>query len=112
LDDVERPDPRVLQDGPGGVAEAEAADDDVEIGIGLRGERQPGELDLRGGEEARHEVLVAEHRLVDVHEEGGLEAAPKADLPHRCAAAVELLEPCAHQANLPSIETLLSWSIC
>ena len=66
LDDDQRPHPRVLERAPGGVAEAESADDDVEPVLARLGQPEPGEVDLGDGEQARHEELVAELDLVDV----------------------------------------------
>jgi hypothetical protein len=73
FDDVKGPDAWVLEHRAGGVAESEAADDDVERRSGGFGEGESGELDLGFGEEARHEVLVAERDLVEVYEHGGVE---------------------------------------
>ena len=46
LDHDEGPHPWVVQHGLRRVAETEAADHDVEVGAGQRGQRQPGHLDL------------------------------------------------------------------
>jgi hypothetical protein len=96
LDDRDGSDPLVLEGGDGGVAETEAADDDVEMLSADRREPEPGQLDLGNGEEARHEELLAELHLVDVDEEGRLEPAPQADLPQRGLLPVDLLETPAH----------------
>jgi hypothetical protein len=104
LDDLDRADPWIGERRPGGVAEAEPADDDVEVGAVELGEAQVGEGDLGRGEDVGHEVLVAELDLVDVDAEDRVEAATDADLAHRRGLAVELLEQPAHRSILTSRE--------
>src|SRR6476619_1914328 len=63
----------------------------------MRGQAEPGQLDLGDGEEAGHEVLVAELHLEDVHVERRLAAPPEADLTHRGLPPGQLLEARAHR---------------
>ena len=58
--------PLVLECRHGGVAEAEPADEHVEVVAGHGRQPQARQLDLGDGEEARHEELVTELHLVDV----------------------------------------------
>src|SRR6476619_3306950 len=62
----------------------------------MRGQAEPGQLDLGDGEEAGHEVLVAELHLEDVHVERRLAAPPEADLTHRGLPPGQLLKARAH----------------
>src|SRR3990170_5605544 len=97
FDDVKRAHPGVSQDGVCGVAKAEASDHDVEIGTRDAGERELGKCDLGHGEEARHEELIAQLRLVDVDLQGWLESTSQADLTQGCRPPVELLEAGTHR---------------
>jgi len=65
--------PGVSQNGVCGVAEAEPSDHDVEIRSRDAVQRELGQCDLGCGEQARHEELIAELRLVDVDLQRGLE---------------------------------------
>ncbi len=92
LDDRQRGDPVVLEGGECRAPQPEPADEHVEAGARVRGQAEPGELDLGDREEARHEVLLAQPHLEHVHVEHRLAAPPQRDLAHRRRLPVELLE--------------------
>jgi hypothetical protein len=62
----------VVQHGPGGVAETETAHSHVQGRIRSGLETEPRELDLRRGEETRHEELVTQLDLVHVDTQEGI----------------------------------------
>ena len=88
---------RVFQCGLRGVAEPEAADDDVEIAARQRRQSNPRQRDLGDGEQARHQELVAELDLVDVEARGELPSSAQAEHAHRRRAEIQLLEIDAHR---------------
>ncbi|GAB3855573.1 hypothetical protein GCM10027610_089080 [Dactylosporangium cerinum] len=100
VDDQQRLDPRVFEGGVGGVAEAEPADDDLERTAGQRGQSQRREGDLSDGEEAGHEVFVAELHLVHLDLEGRIPPTAEADLADRGLLPVELFEPPGHRGTV------------
>lgn len=66
VDHDQRTHPRVVQRRPGRVPETEPAHGDVERALGQFRQTEAGQLDLALGEEARHQVFVAELDLVHV----------------------------------------------
>ncbi|MFC5041683.1 hypothetical protein [Ornithinimicrobium kibberense] len=113
VDDDEVGHPVVLEHGPGGVAQAEPAHDDPQTLALEAGEGQPGQLLLGHGEQARHEVLLAELDLVDLRPGHRLPPSPEAELVDRGLRPRQLLEPCGHVrpllvrsgAGAPSVRT-------
>src|SRR5690606_1973371 len=87
-----RANPLVLQCRPGGVAEAEAADHDVEAAARELGEAEAGQRDLGGGEAARHQEVVAQLDLVDLGAARRLEAPPQGQRADRRRSIVEFFE--------------------
>jgi hypothetical protein len=100
LDDVHGAHPLVLQRGGRRAPEPQAADDDVEPVARQRRQPQPGQLDLGHGEQARHQVLVAEQHLVHLDAGDGLAAPSQRDLAERGGLEVQLLEAPRHGCSL------------
>src|SRR5580704_3436705 len=96
LDHEKRSDLRVLQHGPGGVAEPEPADHDIEVAARELVQSQPGQRDLRCGEQARHQIVFAELDLEDIDAEPQLATAAQAQRADRRRSIVQLLEQRAH----------------
>ena len=91
VDDNQRTDSLVIEDGLVCAADAEPADDNVEAATGERDKTEPGQRDLGSREQARHKVLVAERQLAP---------APEAQRTDRRRSIVQLLEQ-AHAAREP-----------
>ena len=104
LDHVQRSNSGVGEHRAGGVAKPQATDHDVERVTVNRRQPEGRQRDLGDGEQARHEVLVAELDLVDLDPKRGLDPAPQGDLPHRRGPPGQLLEPQCH--HTPPIHTL------
>src|SRR5882672_3944436 len=81
---------------PRGVAEPEAADDDIEVRALERRQSEPRQFDLGCGELARHQKFVAEFDLIDVGAGGKMPAATQAEHAHRCRAKIQFFEIQAH----------------
>ncbi len=101
LDDDERGDVGMVEDGLGGIAEAKAGDGDIGRAAGQTGEAEIGQRDLRGGEEAGHQELVAELDLVDVDVEPVLAPPSETEGADRRLLIVKFLEKVA-QAMHPA----------
>src|SRR5699024_6504190 len=86
-----------------GVAEPEPADQDVQVAPVQRGQGEGGQCPFGDGEQAGHQVLLAQPHLVDLGLRGQVVAAAQTDLTDRCLLEVELFEP-GH------VGTLLYWS--
>jgi hypothetical protein len=97
VDDDQLADARVDEDLLGGVAQAETADRDVEVGAVQPREGEPRHLDLGHREQARHEELVTELHLEDVLAAGGVPPSAQAHLAEGRLAPAQLLEPPAQR---------------
>ena len=86
----------MFQHGARGIAKPEAADDDVDIPAIQRGQSQPRQFDLGGGELARHQEFVAELDLENIEARCGRPAAPQAQHAHRGRAKIQFFEIHAH----------------
>ena len=101
IDDQKRGDVRVFENFPGGEAEAEAADDDIGRGGAEGGDAEGGEGFFDGGEEGRHQVVVAELHFVDFASTKHLEAlAAQTYWAERGFLVVELFEIGGHGGEL------------
>lgn len=92
----QRSNARIFEHGERGVAEPEAADDDVEVVPIKGGQSEACQRDLGGGELARHQEGIAEFDFVDVDAGGWLPAAPQAEHAHRGRTKIQLFEIHAH----------------
>ena len=95
VDDEHLADPVVRDDGAGRPPEPQPADHDVEV-VGDRrehGEPQRGQGHLGRGEEAGHEVLLAQPHLVHLDAERRLDPPAQRDLPHGGLGPGQLLDP-------------------
>ena len=79
------------------VAQAQSADDNVEIFARAQVEPHFGERDLRGREGARHEEFVAELDLVDIFVRTGEPPPAQAYGADRGRAEIQFLEIDAHR---------------
>ncbi len=104
VDHDQRIDGRVLQRGLRGIAEPEAADDDVESASLERRQSDTGERDFRDREQARHQELVAELDFIDI--EAGIEllSPAQAEHAHWRRAEIQFLEIHAHPRPAPDRE--------
>ena len=110
IDDDQRAHPIVGEHGGRGVAEPEAANDDVEVVPVDLGQCKSGDLHLRNGEQARHQELVVKLRLVDLLTGDRIQPAAKADDAHGRLLRVEELKPSTHVSPLLSAGARPAWA--
>ena len=97
VDDAQGPHPVVLEGGERRAAQTQATDHDVEVAAVVSGETKPGQLRLGDGEQARHEELLTEPHLVDVHVQRRLTPTPQDQFAHAGRRDVELFDAPGHE---------------
>ena len=92
IDDLDCPHARVVQRGPGRIAESEPADQHPErLAAGpCQAERR--QLRLADREQARHQMFVAQQHLEHIRIYGGDPAPTQDDRPHRGRPVVQFLD--------------------
>ena len=87
---------RLVERGLGRVTQPQAADHHIELLAVTRRQTQFGQRDLGGGEQVRHQVLLAELDLENVDAEPRLAAAAQHQRADRRGAVVEFFKQFAH----------------